>query len=86
MRNVEFKIIKNFKELYIERKGWNQHQFCIAIGYDPAQVSRYLSGQQEPSLPFLRKTCYVLRVDLRDIVSTVFNKFYQGEPNEKDNK
>jgi transcriptional regulator with XRE-family HTH domain len=85
MKPVEFKIMLGFKEVYLQPRGWNQNRFCIAIGYDPAQVSRIFSGKQEPSIQFLRKVCYVLRLDLKDFVVTVFNKIHQGDDDEKGN-
>ena len=81
MKPVEFKIMKGFIEVYLKPRGWTQQQLCIATGYDPSQVSRYLSGKQEPSIQFLRKVCYILRIDLKDIIVTQFNKIFQGEPN-----
>lgn len=31
-------------------EGWNQAQLCVALGADPAMVSRWLKGLRRPSL------------------------------------
>ncbi|HNV61392.1 MAG TPA: helix-turn-helix transcriptional regulator [Candidatus Cloacimonas acidaminovorans] len=73
---VEFLISPDFKEFYLKRRGLSQKAFADLMGYSEEQVSAILNRKIEPSYAFLRRLCFVSRLELGEVVQTKFNKIY----------
>lgn len=59
--------VKSLIENAMKTKFSNQIDFANYLGVTQATVSRYLSGNNTPSLPVLQKIASILQIDLKDI-------------------